>query len=304
MRLVELTSRVGSTDLREYLDDLSQPHRADENGNPVGTDIVLATNMISVGVDVQRLGLMVVVGQPKTTAEYIQASSRVGRSAAGPGLVFTLHNWARPRDLSHWETFEHYHSTFYRNVEAQSVTPFADRALDRVLTAVLVSLLRGEVDEWTPDRAANRLDVHDQRAEEIAEAIVDRARKVDGTNEVVERVRKLVQDRFDQLQQRQQGTAAIAWRAIGEGSIKENLVPLLEVAESGGRWGTWTMPMSMRNTEPGINVLLRRPNVLPPPKRPSLKFNTQATASGVGGTDTIEDGAADELPFAEREVDE
>ena len=304
MRLVELTSRVGSTDLREYLDDLSQPHRPDENGNPVGTDIVLATNMISVGVDVQRLGLMIVVGQPKTTAEYIQASSRVGRSAAGPGLVFTLHNWARPRDLSHWETFEHYHSTFYRNVEAQSVTPFADRALDRVLTAVLVSLLRGVVGEWTPDRAANRLDVHDERADEIAEAIVARAREVDGTNEVVERVRKLVQDRFDQLQQRQQGTAAVAWRAIGEGSVKENLVPLLEVAESGGRWGTWTMPMSMRNTEPGINVLLRRPKVLPPPKRPSLKFNTQVTATGSGGTDTIEDGAADELPFADQEVGE
>ena len=83
---------------------------------------------------------MVVGGQPKSTAEYIQATSRVGR--ASPGLVLTVLNWARPRDLSHYETFEHYHATFYRQVEALSVTPFAARALDRGLTAVLASLVR------------------------------------------------------------------------------------------------------------------------------------------------------------------
>src|SRR5205807_2864608 len=107
---------------------------------PVPIDVLLATNMVSVGVDIKRLGLMVVAGQPKTTAEYIQATSRIGRFF--PGLVCTVYNWARPRDLSHYEQFEHYHSTFYQYVEALSVTPFAPRALDRGLAALLTSYVR------------------------------------------------------------------------------------------------------------------------------------------------------------------
>ena len=114
--------------------------------------MLLATNMISVGVDVPRLGAMVVAGQPKSTGEYIQATSRVGRQQ--PGLVMAVYNWARPRDLSHYETFDHYHRTLYRQVEALSVTPFAPRALDRGLTGVLASLLRLSGPEWNPNRAA------------------------------------------------------------------------------------------------------------------------------------------------------
>src|SRR6202043_4017400 len=96
---------------------------------------------LSVGVDIPRLGLMVVNGQPKTMAEYIQSTSRVGRGAVA-GLVIPILNYSKPRDRSHYETFKTWHSTLYRDVEATSVTPFASRARDRALHAVLVGMVR------------------------------------------------------------------------------------------------------------------------------------------------------------------
>jgi hypothetical protein len=123
----ELTSRKSSTDIPRILDALEQVFREksaptdsdSKQKRPRPLDVILATNMISVGVDVSRLGLMVACSQPKNTAEYIQSTSRVGRKY--PGLVLTVYNWARPRDLSHYERFEHYHSTFYQHVEPLSV---------------------------------------------------------------------------------------------------------------------------------------------------------------------------------------
>ena len=104
--------------------------------------MLLASNMISVGVDINRLGLMVVAGQPKTTAEYIQASSRVGRQERWPGLVVTALNVHKPRDRSHYEHFTAYHESFYRFVEATSVTPFSGPALDRGLAGTLIAMTR------------------------------------------------------------------------------------------------------------------------------------------------------------------
>jgi ATP-dependent helicase YprA (DUF1998 family) len=131
---LELTSRVSTNEVADTKRRLAIPFQEKEH-----VDVSLATNMISVGLDITRLGLMVVLGQPKTAAEYIQATSRVGRDENRPGLVITLLNVHRPRDRSHYERFQSWHTTFYRAVEATSVTPFSPRAIDRGIAAMVVS---------------------------------------------------------------------------------------------------------------------------------------------------------------------
>lgn len=134
---LELTSRVSTAKVAEAKQRLSLPFTDERK-----VDVAIATNMISVGLDITRLGLMVVCGQPKTSAEYIQATSRVGRDHHRPGLVVTILNIHKPRDRSHYERFHAYHESFYRSVEATSVTPFSPRALDRGLAGTLVSIVR------------------------------------------------------------------------------------------------------------------------------------------------------------------
>lgn len=142
--VLELTSRESTSRVSEAKRRLALSFADDDR-----VDVALATNMISVGLDITRLGLMVVLGQPKTAAEYIQATSRVGRDDARPGLVVTLLNVHRPRDRSHYERFEAFHESFYRSVEATSVTPFAPRAVDRGLAGVSVALARHGLKELT-----------------------------------------------------------------------------------------------------------------------------------------------------------
>ncbi|WP_405799034.1 helicase-related protein [Streptomyces sp. NBC_01506] len=146
----ELTSRANSSEVPARLKQIERRLPHDET-----VDVLLATNMISVGVDVDRLGLMAVMGQPQTTAEYIQATSRVGRRH--PGLVAVMLNSARSRDRSHYENFLHFHSALYREVESTSVTPFSARARDRGLHAVIVALTRLLIPIARPDDGAGRI---------------------------------------------------------------------------------------------------------------------------------------------------
>lgn len=150
--VVELTSRVSTDKVSEAKRRLALPFNSKEH-----VDVAIATNMISVGLDIVRLGLMVLFGQPKTSAEYIQATSRVGRDWDRPGLVVTLLNIHKPRDRSHYERFAAYHESFYRSVEATSVTPFSPRALDRGLAGVLVSVSRQRHAAMTPPRGAEAI---------------------------------------------------------------------------------------------------------------------------------------------------
>ena len=150
--VVELTSRVSTDKIAEARHRLETPFHEDRR-----VDYAIATNMISVGLDILRLGLMLVIGQPKTHAEYIQATSRVGRDDKRPGLVVTLLNVHKPRDRSHYERFRHYHETFYRAVEVPSVTPFSARALDRGFAGAFVALARHSEAQLTPAMGVEEL---------------------------------------------------------------------------------------------------------------------------------------------------
>lgn len=163
----EMTSRKKSTEIPAELKVLARTR-----GQTDAADVILATNMISVGVDVDRLGLMAVMGQPQTTSEYIQATSRVGRQ--DPGLVVVLYNANRSRDLSHYEDFTAYHRSLYRHVEATGATPFAPRARDRGLHGVLVAMARLTIPEAAPEPAAGRVEEWMDQLAGAAGRIVDR----------------------------------------------------------------------------------------------------------------------------------
>ena len=176
-------------------------------------DVVLATSMLQVGVDVSRFGLMVVTGQPKNTAEYIQASSRVGRTADRPGLVVTLFNWSRPRDLAHYEDFEHYHATFYRQVEALSVTPYTRRSLDRGTAAAFVAAVRNSADAYSHDQDAQDVPLDGPLVQRIIERFLDRAASAGGQRGreyLAERIAAL-RDRWE-LAKTGSGSARLGYR--------------------------------------------------------------------------------------------
>lgn len=266
----ELTSRVSSQDIPKYLDNLEVKFKAEfdatagkyvtkwQEGDTRAIDVVLATNMLSVGVDVNRLGLMAVNGQPKGTAEYIQATSRVGRSF--PGLVCTVLTWARPRDLSHYETFEHYHATFYKHVEAQSVTPFSPRAMDRGLTGSLLSLMRLENDAFSPNEGAGKLDKSDQS--EITEAIdvlVKRAWNVSGLSSTKSLAEQELKERADEwAKEVGKGGRILAYEK--RGPEKDKTVALIR-SPGIQAWDNWTVPMSMREVEPGVRLIMNTSHI-------------------------------------------
>jgi hypothetical protein len=173
--VLELTSRESTDKVAAAKEALSKPC-----ADPAqGVDVALATNMISVGLDIGRLGLMVVQGQPKAAAEYIQATSRVGRLADKPGFVLILLNAHKPRDRLHYEGFRHFHECFYRAVEATSVTPWAARAMDRALAPVVVAAARHLIPALTPDADAGEIGGYKSARAMIVKMILDRAPPVD-----------------------------------------------------------------------------------------------------------------------------
>jgi hypothetical protein len=261
---VELSSRKTSRELPELLQALGadlERFMDDPIENEQPTDSVLASNMISVGVDVPRLGLMVVNGQPKSTAEYIQASSRVGRGI--PGLVFTLYNAGRPRDLSHYEHFRSYHAALYRSVEATSVTPWAPRARDKALHAVLASMVRHLVPGLSADDGAAGFDPTVPGVAAILALIRNRvAAAVDACEaaETSEDLAAIVAEwlRFGN-EARGSGTGLRYWKKKTRvGPTIPYLMCSAEEAAPGANQA-WPTPNTMREVEPSSAFVLKTP---------------------------------------------
>lgn len=150
----ELTSRVTTTQLNETLEKLEKIAYSKDNiiNKRFASNILLATNMISVGIDVARLNVMLMVNQTKLTSEYIQASSRVGRTY--PGIVFAMYDGSKSRDRSHYEQFRSYHESFYKYVEPTGATPFSKPARDRALHAVVIAIMRSLEADLRSERGA------------------------------------------------------------------------------------------------------------------------------------------------------
>ena len=261
---VELTSVVESRRIPEILAQMAvKSHDPPDDVEPL--DLVLCTNMISVGVDVDRLGLMVITGQPKTTAEYIQASSRVGRPAGSAGLVVTQYNWTRPRDRSHYERFLGYHQAFYRYVEAVSVTPFSGRARDRALRALFASLIRIGIPEFGPNESAGSISASSPlyaRVLDLLEVVVERVREIDpeeaeSTAEELHGILEDWLDLADSARETERTLFWIPWRL--DARTRRQGLFMLEADNLGhGPEGLWPAMLSMRDVDPPAPVRLIR----------------------------------------------
>lgn len=252
LNVEEMTSRKKSFEIPELLKRLDLPFPRPEKGKsaPWPLDVLLATNMISVGVDVDRLGLMVVAGQPKTTAEYIQATSRVGRKH--PGLVVVAYNWLGARDLSHYERFHSYHAAIYRHVEAISATPFASRALDRGLHGVYVAMNRLQDAVMVPNDGAHSFQPEAPRATSVAEEIVRRAATLRDPDEA-ERVRQRLEKAAEEWQ-RLNDDPTIYWN--GPKSPPKDNARVLIYTSGSREEGRWAVPGSLREVEPAVAINL------------------------------------------------
>ena len=288
LHLGELTSRVSSTDITATLDRMAlrfdpnvdstaakaaamaanragkSVQRREAAANPY--DVVLATSMLQVGVDVPRLGLMLVVGQPKNTAEYIQATSRVGRDAKYPGLVVTLGNWARPRDLAHYEQFRHFHETFYARVEPLSVTPFSVTAVDRGLDGALVAAARvtqaGTTGGLNPEHDAGNVSTQREALTKLASALTDRVTAAGGEDAARYTASRL-EARLSEWTRRAKETSRRDGELVYErGADDVHFFALLRSAESSGGHtpqrdeAPFVVAGSMREVQPEINLLV------------------------------------------------
>lgn len=252
-RVIELTSRRGPEELPNDLRELGRS--VDETNEAI--DVVLSSNMLSVGIDIPRLALMLMVGQPKTTSEYIQATSRVGRGEVR-GVVTTLFRSNRARDRSHFETFRGYHEALYRSVEPTSVTPWSLASRERSLAGALVTLVRHLVPGLAGNEDAGRLDLtnlsQSQLIRDLIERFIQIVHRADPLEALDTRasIQRLLND-WDRRAQIVRGSDGVL---LYDRRKKNDNALLKRFGEQGEGW---LVGDSMRSVEPNVAVEVREP---------------------------------------------
>lgn len=260
--VLELTSRVSTDKVAEARRRLEASFASQSR-----VDCAIATNMISVGLDIPRLGLMVVLNQPKTHAEYIQATSRVGRRDDAPGLVVTLLNMHRPRDRSHYERFRHYHETFYRSVEVASVTPFSARALDRGFAGAMIALARHLDSRMTPALGADHISetraLLEQRLREVFlnrvrdQRIVDDAEREERVRSVQSRIVDLLDSWRKVVDDYHFANVEVQYQKYELDQAKPLLSDMLAKEFESEHHRKFRVNRSLRDVEPEVNLFLK-----------------------------------------------
>ncbi len=233
--VLELTSRLQSDEVPGAIEAL-EVGSTGGSGRPV--DVCLASNIIEVGIDIDRLSVMAVVGQPKTTSQYIQVTGRVGRRWwERPGLVVTLYSASKPRDRSHFEKFRSYHERLYAQVEPTSVTPFSPPALDRALHAVMAVYARQAGDQ---DVADSPYPYPEDLMERLQNVLLERVGRVDP--EERDNLKRVFRKRIQEWERWQREE----WETGPANSDPGLLRPAGAYASRQSAGLSWSTPMSMR----------------------------------------------------------
>ena len=241
-RIAQLTSRGTAEENAETFEQLTNPQ-----GTEGCLDAVLATNMVSVGLDVARLAAMIVSGQPLTTAEYIQATSRVGRSDV-PGLVLVNYYRHQARSLSHYESFRSYHESFYRFVEPSSVTPFTFQVRTRALHAALIIAIRHACDGLKNNNSAGDFDKESPQVKAVIAEFKHRCKRAatrEQTHDTASHLDRLVDQWHDEARRCEHDRRQLKYQTPSSERNSDRLL----YAHGEKRPGLWATLHSMRNVE-------------------------------------------------------
>ena len=190
---IQLSSETKSEDLARNLERLK---------SSMEVDSLQTSPVFGTGIDIDRLGLMEIMNQPKTNSGYIQSSGRVGRTK--PGLVINWLRAGRARDLNHYENFIGYHRMLHRFVEPVTASPFSDEAMKLCLGPIIVAILRNARSildnpistEWITDTGTYRMHKHSNDPEMIAiEKILEKI----SSSEFIAEFRRMQKKHFKNL---------------------------------------------------------------------------------------------------------